>query len=256
MSGAAAIAAAKNRRGRSDMPSQNQVISQQRPPQTCSRGPTPQQQTRQPQPQSRQLPQQPNSNEQQRPMNPLQILSNHESRLNTFDKSIIELQNSINQLATLVTTKKDPVVVAPSQENLLSNESGSMMERVSLLEEMFHHLKEDIFRVQTFAMETNLAFLKYQASENNNLTEVNNSVAFTDQSLVSDNVSTTEVVVEMNTADVTATIAGTVAGTDAGADNATSDTLSTTEIIATENNILLQINEPAEWTTNYMMPIA
>lgn len=239
MSGAAALAAAKNRRGRSDTPSQNQVVSKQ-PQQNKSAIPSP---PSRPPPQPQPQPNiNVNNNEQQRSINPLHILSNHELRLNSFDKSFTELQNSINHLTTLVTTKKEPVVTC-TQDNSFMNENSKLIERVSLLEEMFHHLKEDIFRVQTFAMETNLAFLKYHSSDNK-LTEVNNSVILPEQQLVTDNIPSTSVEVDTNTLDVS--VNNNVCD-NTSCDNVANNTLSNTSSDTIEN-ISLKINEPPEWT--------
>ena len=144
MSGAAAISAAKNRRG----------------------GP-PQQQQQQPPQQTRIQPPTQNKNtinaELPKPTNPLQALQLHEIRLGRTEKTHLELQQSIKTLSDLVEKQQQqPQQQIPSaqfSQGLLTQ----MNERLGQVEEMFHHLKEDIFRLQAFSMETNMAFLKYQA---------------------------------------------------------------------------------------------
>ena len=54
--------------------------------------------------------------------------------------------------------------IPSAQLNQFSQGLTLMNERLTQVEEMFHHLKEDIFRLQAFSMETNMAFLKFQSS--------------------------------------------------------------------------------------------
>lgn len=58
------------------------------------------------------------------------------------------------------TPKKDSTT-----DNAIASHLRDMTKRIAQLEEMYHLLKEDIFRVQTFAMETNISFLKYKATD-------------------------------------------------------------------------------------------
>ena len=153
MSGAAAISAAKNRRSTGNIvqttPNRNQVVQQG-------------QQGQQKQPtqlKDAELP---------KPSNPIQALQLHEIRLNRFEKAQLELENSITTLATNLELTKKTIFQSqpqPQQVNSQFNDNiHQMNERILLLEEMFHHLKEDIFRVQTFSMETSLSLLKIQNS--------------------------------------------------------------------------------------------
>jgi len=161
MSGAAAISAAKNRRSTGNIvqttPNRNQVVQQ---------GQQQQQQGQRPQ-----IKENVNT-ELPKPSNPIQALQLHEIRLNRFEKAQLELENSITTLATNLELTKKTIIQSQSQSQPQQVKSSSndnqlltqMNERISLLEEMFHHLKEDIFRVQTFAMETSISMLKIQNS--------------------------------------------------------------------------------------------
>ena len=143
MSGAAALSAAKNRRGNSQ-PSQP-------PPST----PTP---TR-----NQIVNSQSSDKELPKPQNPIQALQLHEIRLNRAEKIHDELHSSITALAQKLDSNNKTQSNAPSA-NVNVEQMTQLHNRISQLEEIFHHLKEDIFRVQTFAMETNMSFLKFKAS--------------------------------------------------------------------------------------------
>lgn len=120
-------------------------------------------------------------------LSPLQIINMHEFRLcklekehSAFGESLVSLSN--NQLDnSRVMSKSSPII---STNSSTSNEEVTQLrERVALLEEMFEHLKEDIFRVQTFAMETNITLMRVQkniatndnSQENDNSEENDNS---------------------------------------------------------------------------------
>jgi hypothetical protein len=162
MSGASALSAAKNRRSAGNIvqttPNRNQVVQQGQ-----------QQQGQQQQGQRPQLKENVNT-ELPKPSNPIQALQLHEIRLNRYEKAQLELENSITTLATNLELTKKTIFQSQSQSQPIKSESQSnddihqMNERILLLEEMFHHLKEDIFRVQTFSMETSLSLLKIQNS--------------------------------------------------------------------------------------------
>ena len=89
MSGASALSAAKNRRSTGNIvqttPNRNQVVSQQPP--------SPQQGQQQRQQQQN------NADDLPRPSNPIQALQVHEIRLNRYEKTQFELENSIKILA-------------------------------------------------------------------------------------------------------------------------------------------------------------
>ena len=159
MSGAAAISAAKNRRGNVAIPpspAQTSIRTSQSSNPTASPN---------------------NKSELPKPSNPLQALQLHEIRLNRNDKTCTELENSIKLLSDVVSTiqqqqkQQQQQQQQPTQPKTDNNNTQlyqgltQMNERLSNLEEMFSHLKEDIFRVQTFAMETNLSFLRYQSTD-------------------------------------------------------------------------------------------
>jgi hypothetical protein len=128
MSGAAALSAAKNRRGNSQQsqptPNRNKIVSPAK-----------------------------HTSEPPKLMHPLQALQLHEIRLNQMEKLNTEFQDSIKSL---------------SVDNVVTSHLREMNKRLLQLEEMFHHLKEDIFRIQTFTMETNMSFLKFKAETNSN----------------------------------------------------------------------------------------
>ena len=158
MSGAAAISAAKNRRGNVSIPpppAQTSIRTTQSGNSIASS----------------------NNSELPKPSNPLQALQLHEIRLNRNDKTCTELENSIKLLSDVVSTiqqqqkQQQQQPTQPKTDNNNNNNTQlyqgltQMNERLLNLEEMFSHLKEDIFRVQTFAMETNLSFLRYQSTD-------------------------------------------------------------------------------------------
>ena len=158
MSGAAAISAAKNRRGNSGAPPAP-VQTNVRTGQPVKN--TPQQSTSTS-----------NSNtDLPKPTNPMQAIQLHEIRLNRNDKAHLELEKTIQLLSEAVNAnqlqQKQPSSVQSSNNDNTQLYQGmtQLNERISHLEELFNHIKEDIFRVQTFAMETNLSFLKYQSNE-------------------------------------------------------------------------------------------
>jgi hypothetical protein len=166
MSGAAAISAAKNRRGNSGAPPAP-VQTNVRTGQPVKN--TPQQSTSASSSNSSSTS---NSNaDLPKPTNPMQALQLHEIRLNRNDKAYLELEKTIHLLSETVNAnqlqQKQPSSVQSSNNDNTQLYQGmtQLNERISHLEELFNHIKEDIFRVQTFAMETNLSFLKYKSNE-------------------------------------------------------------------------------------------
>ena len=112
-------------------------------------------------------------------LSPMQVLRMHEMRISKLERANQEINNSVKSLNTNVsamtsqtqsnvstTTSSAPVPARPSPtyNNVkeANAEVAQLRERVALLEEMFEHLKEDIFRVQTFAMETNITLMRVQ----------------------------------------------------------------------------------------------
>jgi hypothetical protein len=115
--------------------------------------------------------------EQEKPvLTPMQVLHLHEVRLSkienlykTLDSSVKTINDSNSNLLSTTSRNIQPVVASS-----VSNEEVNMLkERVALLEEMFEHLKEDIFRVQTFAMETNTTLMRIKNSVENSTSDTN-----------------------------------------------------------------------------------
>ena len=108
-------------------------------------------------------------------LSPMQVLRIHEMRISKLERANQEMNNSVKSLNTNVSamtsqtqsnvsTAPVPARPSPTYNNVkeANAEVAQLRERVSLLEEMFEHLKEDIFRVQTFAMETNITLMRVQ----------------------------------------------------------------------------------------------
>ena len=104
-------------------------------------------------------------------LSPMQVLRIHEIRISKLERAHQEINNSVKSLSTNTSTMSAPVQSninttrpPPSYNNVneANAEVAQLRDRVALLEEMFEHLKEDIFRVQTFAMETNITLMRVQ----------------------------------------------------------------------------------------------
>ena len=104
-------------------------------------------------------------------LSPMHILRMHETRITRLEQAHQEMDNSVKTLSTNSSPIPAPVQsnmnvnrAPPSYNNIneANAEVAQLRDRVALLEEMFEHLKEDIFRVQTFAMETNITLMRVQ----------------------------------------------------------------------------------------------
>lgn len=104
-------------------------------------------------------------------LSPMQVLRMHEIRISKLERAHQEINNSVKTLSTHSSPIPTPIQsnmnvnrAPPSYNNVneANAEVSQLRDRVALLEEMFEHLKEDIFRVQTFAMETNITLMRVQ----------------------------------------------------------------------------------------------
>jgi len=154
MSGAAAIAAAKNRRGRTE-PNQKQLP----PPVSCgknSNGPSQAQKSAQGKslvtPQSTTDLVDPTSLQILGPMPPVQILRLHEQRLNKFDERISQLSTNF-QPSTLL----EMSTVDESELDDCFTRIETLESKLAMLEEVIMTLQNKLTIAQNFAMETNMS---------------------------------------------------------------------------------------------------
>jgi len=134
MSAAAGISAAKKRRG---------VVSSTPEPSSNN---------------AKQTPQQPVM------ITPIQILQNHELRLKAIEQQLIVAEEEAAEKATAIDTAK---AVAPATTPVQANLNPSQLEEFSklktkceTLEKKVEDMADLLHKVQTFSMESNLAFLK------------------------------------------------------------------------------------------------
>jgi len=157
MSGAAAIAAAKNRRGKSD-PNQKQLP----PPISCGKNGNgscpPQNKSGQSSVTSKSLlPQDlvdPTSLQILGPMPPVQILRLHEQRLNKFDERLSQLSTSCESMPC------QPTSITTIDENELDDcfsRLENLESKIEMLEEVIMTLQNKLTIAQNFAMETNMS---------------------------------------------------------------------------------------------------
>jgi hypothetical protein len=199
MSGASGIAAAKNRRGKetfSRFPQNNQTCAAKgggcpRPgsatPQNISRaspGQTQSQSTPQYSPFLENKMVDPVTLRVTGPMQPLQIIQIHEQRLNKFDVRFEELRMTATATALCTPALCTPALctpalstpafnaAAPSMENCNSgcneecaNRINDLEDKVNILEEVILNLQLTLANVQNFAMETNLALMKFNNTQ-------------------------------------------------------------------------------------------
>ena len=189
MSGASGIAAAKNRRGKetfSRFPQNNQTCAAKgggcpRPgsatPQNISRasqGQTQSQAAAQYSPFLENKMVDPVTLRVTGPMQPLQIIQIHEQRLNKFDVRFEELRMAATATALSTPALSTPAfnAAAPSMENCNSgcneecaNRINDLEDKVNILEEVILNLQLTLANVQNFAMETNLALMKFNNTQ-------------------------------------------------------------------------------------------
>lgn len=173
MSGAAAIAAAKNRRGRSDNSTRFPT------PTSCS-APN---KSSLPAPVSTRAMQRsgsvstssakeqlaeplsnlvdPNTLQILGPMPPAQILKFHEQRLNRFDERMNQylLQGSQAQMQMQVSQMQGPDVISEVEEECFTR-IGDLESKLAMLEEVIMNLQNKLTVVQNFTMESNLEISK------------------------------------------------------------------------------------------------
>jgi hypothetical protein len=165
MSGAASIAAAKNRRTKPD-PNQKPIIS-------CSTKPS--------------GPSPPGSKLQQNslksaaasasasvfdeeslqitgPMPLLQVLKVHEQRLNKLDEKLAQKQAIVP--LSLIAPTQQCIVEAQGCDEECYDRLQTLEEKIQMLEEVIMNLQLTLTNVQSFAMETSLAMLKLQNTQN------------------------------------------------------------------------------------------
>jgi len=156
MSGAASIAAAKNRRSKPD-PNQKPII-------TCSTKPGSSSNNKTPQPNSKMTNNVFDEESLQitGPMPLLQVLKVHEQRLNKIDEKIaMQLgQMQLGQVPVQGQLKVSTLTDDDTDERLQTLE-----EKVQMLEEVIMNLQLTLANVQSFAMETSLAMLKLQNTQ-------------------------------------------------------------------------------------------
>jgi len=159
MSGAAGIAAAKNRRSRAD-PVKKTVIDCNSINGTCAPKNTNQQQL---QPQSRSIPMMddklvdPISMKILGPMPTPQVLKIHEQRLNRIDEKLSQ------GIITGMPIEQNVITSNTPQEH--KEQIDLMEEKIRMLEEVIMNLQLTITNVQAFAMETNLAMMKIKRGQ-------------------------------------------------------------------------------------------
>jgi hypothetical protein len=193
MSGAAGIAAAKNRRSRTD-PVRSSVVDCKSTNGTCAPKNNNQQQ---PQSQNRSVPTiennliDPISLKILGPMPTPQVLKIHEQRLNKLDEKL-------NQC---MMTKNNPVQQNVISSNASSQEQIELMEdKIRMLEEVIMNLQLTITNVQGFAMETNLAMMKMKREQeeiHHNIVNVEvlpNAISHVDDSVESSSLDVSDIV--------------------------------------------------------------
>lgn len=172
MSGAAGIAAAKNRRTKPD-PNQKPIISCST--KTGGACPMPQQNNKTPQQPQQQQPKQSHHTKSilnqeslqiTGPMPLVQVLAIHEQRLNKIDE---ELKQKIspfspnNSLLSISTREMNEAVECNTDCNTeCYDRLHSLEEKVRMLEEVIMNLQITLTNVQSFSMETNLSLMKLQ----------------------------------------------------------------------------------------------
>jgi hypothetical protein len=155
MSGAASIAAAKNRRTKPD-PNQKPIIScSTKPQQNSLKSAAASASTSVFDEESLQI---------TGPMPLLQVLKVHEQRLNKIDEKLAQKQ-AIMPLSLIAPAQQCSVEAQGCDEECYDR-LQSLEEKVQMLEEVIMNLQLTLTNVQSFAMETSLAMLKLQNTQN------------------------------------------------------------------------------------------
>ena len=163
MSGAAGIAAAKNRRTKAD-PNQKPIISCST--KTGGACPMPQQNSKgqQLQPQSSKSPINSESLQITGPMPLVQVLAIHEQRLNKIDEELKQVSSlSKNSLPSVSSQPSNQSVECNAECNAeCYDRIETLEEKIRILEEVIMNLQITITNVQSFSIETNLSLMKLQ----------------------------------------------------------------------------------------------
>jgi hypothetical protein len=157
MSGAAGIAAAKNRRTKPD-PNQQPIISCSSKSGSCPLPPGKAQITSKSQITSKAQMVDPTSLQINGPLPIMQVLQVHEQRLNKFDDKLSKLSLGQGALVQCTPQSCEPQACDAECYDRLS----TLEEKVQMLEEVIMNLQLTLTNVQSFAMETSLAMLKLQ----------------------------------------------------------------------------------------------
>ena len=161
MSGAAGIAAAKNRRTKAD-PNQKPIISCST--KTGGACPMPQQNSKgqQLQPQSSKSPINSESLQITGPMPLVQVLAIHEQRLNKIDEELKQVSSlSKNSLPSVSSQPSNQSVECNAECNAeCYDRIETLEEKIRILEEVIMNLQITITNVQSFSIETNLSLMK------------------------------------------------------------------------------------------------
>jgi hypothetical protein len=153
MSGAAGIAAAKNRRTKPD-PNQKPIIScSSKSGSSCPLPPG----SKTPASKSVSTPIDEESLQIKGPMHLMQVLQVHEQRLNKIDDKLTRQQTS---LLSQVCTPQESCAQACDAE--CYDRISALEEKIQMLEEVIMNLQLTLTNVQSFAMETSLAMMKLQ----------------------------------------------------------------------------------------------
>ena len=167
MSGAAGIAAAKNRRSKPD-PNQKPIVSCSSKSGNC---PLPTNNTKTQPLQSRGSSVLDEYSMQiTGPMPLMHVIKVHEMRLNKIDEKLSQVQTqtqaasrSAQQLAPVQPTVTQPAVIqAAGCDEECYERLSSLEEKIHMLEEVIMNLQLTLTNVQSFAMETSLAMMKLQ----------------------------------------------------------------------------------------------
>jgi hypothetical protein len=164
MSGAAGIAAAKNRRTKAD-PNQKPIISCST--KTGGACPMPQQNNKgqQLQPQSSKSAINSESLKITGPMPLVQVLAIHEQRLNKIDEELKQQVSSLskNSLTSVSSQQINQAVECNVECNAeCYDRIETLEEKIRILEEVIMNLQITLTNVQSFSMETNLSLMKLQ----------------------------------------------------------------------------------------------
>lgn len=163
MSGAASIAAAKNRRTKPD-PNQKPIISCSTKPGPAPPGTKTQQNALKSSPASASVFDE-ESLQITGPMPLLQVLKVHEQRLNKLDEKIAQKQVLEPTIFSATVPAQQCSVETQGCDEECYERLQTLEEKIQMLEEVIMNLQLTLTNVQSFAMETSLAMLKLQNTQ-------------------------------------------------------------------------------------------